>query len=158
MFEIIQLLFNDEECKRIFFYKFDDGRKREAQKILETRVPLLRLSPMNFKLDMQFDMTEAIRNSVFVRSCVMLDERVAYLHYWLSNLFRLCGIKGSQKGLFSSYHSLSLVIHFMQYQKHLDMKPVLPVMLKFDPLLKPSSSLHNVIKKLDENVCLFSHF
>jgi hypothetical protein len=43
-----------------------------------------------------------------------LDERVAYLHYWLSNLFRLCGIKGSQKGLFSSYHSLSLVIHFMQ--------------------------------------------
>ena len=61
----------------------------------------------------------------------------------------MCGIH-SREGLFSSYHLLLLFIHFMQYQNHADMEPVLPLMLDFEPLLDPKTPLDKVIRILND--------
>uniref|UniRef100_A0A914C2F0 Polymerase nucleotidyl transferase domain-containing protein n=1 Tax=Acrobeloides nanus TaxID=290746 RepID=A0A914C2F0_9BILA len=133
MNEIKRILKNDEFCRQFLFKRFEKILRHNI------RVPILRLQPFDFSMDIQFDMDEAIRNSLFVKHCVMLDERVAYLNHWLSNLFLLCGIKDSRNGLFSSYHLLSLVIHFMQYQQHQNMKPILPVIAcRTEPIIYKS--------------------
>lgn len=72
MSKTVSILKNDKVCEEIFFGRFPDGRYRTHEKVLNAKIPILRLRPHNFKMDIQFNKEEAIRNSLFVRRCVMV--------------------------------------------------------------------------------------
>uniref|UniRef100_A0A1I7Z547 PAP-associated domain-containing protein n=1 Tax=Steinernema glaseri TaxID=37863 RepID=A0A1I7Z547_9BILA len=101
------------------------------------KYPIMKLLISNkqkpFTMEISVDSVVHARNSLFVRHCVQMDKRVTMLYQWVQQWLRTCDLYGSSRGKFSSYHTILLVIHFLQYTEHSDMKPVLPVMLERYP-------------------------
>lgn len=97
--------------------------------ISHARVPILSLNTnKGLKLDIQFDREESIRNTNFVRQCILRDPRVAVLIFWVQEWMKFMKLKNSRAGLFSSYHITMTVLHFLQNNDNSEMPPILPVM------------------------------
>ncbi|TKR87680.1 hypothetical protein L596_012042 [Steinernema carpocapsae] len=98
------------------------------------KVQLFRKNKKALVVDLMIDSMPNLRNSLFVQNASRsVDPRVHQLHLWVKQWLQVCGLVGSIQGLFSTYHTALLVIHFLQYIDHPDMKPVLPLMLDHFP-------------------------
>ncbi|VDM28286.1 unnamed protein product [Toxocara canis] len=120
------------------------------------RVPILVIKYKNgFSVDIQFsnDSYQAIRNTNLIRHYAMADGRFGAVYMWLRTLFRSLGIMRSKEGLFSSYHILCLVAHFLQCTSGALSKPVLPVLTRSHAhLVGQELAIEKVIKMLDEPI------
>lgn len=116
------------------------------------RVPIIRYtSKHRLQVDIQFGNIEPIRSSLFIRTCVEYDERVALLIHWLTNKFREANILGSARCLFSRYHVNILVIHFLQAIPY----PVLPDVINSSPWLDNKNDWNNAVKVLTRQGSLY---
>uniref|UniRef100_F1L3U2 Poly(A) RNA polymerase gld-2 A n=1 Tax=Ascaris suum TaxID=6253 RepID=F1L3U2_ASCSU len=94
----------------------------------KVRVPVVRLSTrVGIDVDIQFDNEHSIRNTNFVRHCVQQDARVSLLNAWAQRWMMAMRLKNSRIGMFSSYHTTMLAIHFLQCAQYAS-GPVLPAM------------------------------
>ncbi|KAI6220633.1 Poly(A) RNA polymerase gld-2-like protein A [Aphelenchoides fujianensis] len=123
--------------------------QREVFPLYNTRVPLL---IANFKnglaLDVQFvdSNMHAIKNTNLCRTYAAADSRFRQVYQWLRTLCLALGVKNSKDGLFSSYHLMLLVIHFLQYKAS---PPVVPVLAtSHAKLVGPDFSLPQLIERL----------
>uniref|UniRef100_A0A914RSL6 Polymerase nucleotidyl transferase domain-containing protein n=1 Tax=Parascaris equorum TaxID=6256 RepID=A0A914RSL6_PAREQ len=92
------------------------------------RVPVVRLSTrVGISVDIQFDNEHSIRNTNFVRHCVQQDARVSLLNAWAQRWMMAMRLKNSRIGMFSSYHTTMLALHFLQCAQYAS-GPVLPAM------------------------------
>ncbi|MFH4978970.1 hypothetical protein AB6A40_005679 [Gnathostoma spinigerum] len=99
-----------------------------SQSLWNAHVPLLSIRTYSgLEIDISFDSEEGIRNTYYVRHCVLQDSRVRLLNMWAQNWLSALKLKDSRGGLFSSYHILSLVLHFLQYRNYKFLDPLLPV-------------------------------
>ncbi|VDK72415.1 unnamed protein product [Litomosoides sigmodontis] len=95
------------------------------------RVPILHLQTQKqMQVDIQFEKYASIRNTYFVRHCAQYDERVALLNMWAQKWLESQRLKDSKHGLFSTYHVLMLVLHFLQCTGSYGIQPILPIMCK----------------------------
>ncbi|KAF1750937.1 hypothetical protein GCK72_017488 [Caenorhabditis remanei] len=116
------------------------------------RIPIIRLfSKRKLQVDIQFGNIEPIRSSLFVRTCVEYDERVALLIHWLTNKFLESKILKSSDNLFSRYHVNMLVIHFLQAMPY----PVLPDIISLSPWLSKNNDWNNAVKVLTRQGSLY---
>ncbi|KAK0408694.1 hypothetical protein QR680_004105 [Steinernema hermaphroditum] len=100
-----------------------------------------------FLLELSVDSMVHARNSLFVHHSLQADKRVVMLYYWVKHWLRKCDLLGSQQGKFSSYHTILFVIHFLQYKNHMDMNPVLSLMIdQYDDDLNPNLPFSHVYK------------
>uniref|UniRef100_A0A915CE60 Polymerase nucleotidyl transferase domain-containing protein n=1 Tax=Parascaris univalens TaxID=6257 RepID=A0A915CE60_PARUN len=94
----------------------------------KVRVPVVRLSTrVGISVDIQFDNEHSIRNTNFVRHCVQQDARVSLLNAWAQRWMMAMRLKNSRIGMFSSYHTTMLALHFLQCAQYAS-GPVLPAM------------------------------
>ncbi|VDM44835.1 unnamed protein product [Toxocara canis] len=118
----------------------------------KVRVPVVRLcTKLGIDVDIQFDNLHSIRNTNFVRHCVQVsfcapllnactvaqlvsvveageeDARVSLLNAWAQRWMMAMRLKNSRIGMFSSYHTTMLIIHFLQCAEYAS-GPVLPQM------------------------------
>ncbi|EFO25110.2 hypothetical protein LOAG_03377 [Loa loa] len=104
------------------------------------RVPILHLQTQkHMQVDIQFEKYASIRNTCFVRYCAQYDGRVALLNMWAQKWLESQRLKDSKNGLFSTYHVLMLVLHFLQCTGSYGIQPILPVICKkFKGNLRPT--------------------
>ncbi|VDO40739.1 unnamed protein product [Onchocerca flexuosa] len=116
------------------------------------RVPILHLQTQKrMQVDIQFEKYASIRNTYFVRRCAQYDARVVLLNMWAQKWLESQRLKDSKHGLFSTYHVLMLVLHFLQCTGSYGIQPVLPVMCKkFRGNLRPTLPIHRVALSLYE--------
>ncbi|CAG9535659.1 unnamed protein product [Cercopithifilaria johnstoni] len=114
------------------------------------RVPILHLQTQkHMHVDIQFEKYASIRNTYFVRYCAQYDERVALLNMWAQKWLESQRLKDSKHGLFSTYHVLMLVLHFLQCTGSYGIQPVLPVMCKkFKGNLRPNLPIQRIAVSL----------
>lgn len=119
---------------------------------LNARIPIIRIySKRKLQVDIQFGNIDPIRSSLFVRTCVEYDERVALLIHWLTNKFLESKILKSRDNLFSRYHVNVLVIHFLQAMPY----PVLPDIIALSPWLSKNNDWNNAVKVLTRQGSLY---
>ncbi|VDN41800.1 unnamed protein product [Gongylonema pulchrum] len=134
----------------------------QTEIIHAARVPILHLQTRNhMQVDIQFEKYASIRNTHYVRHCVQQDARVALLNMWAQKWLESKKLKDSKHGLFSTYHVLMLVLHFLQdFSFHYSavhyicffqctgsygIQPVLPVVFKkFKESLRPSLPIQQI--------------
>lgn len=105
-----------------------NGQEAQYMRVHLARVPVLTITAGKMmKIDIQFNNEASIRNTSFVRQCVLLDPRVRILIFWANEWLRAMKLKDSKKGLFSSYHITMLVLHFLQNFASGEVRPVLPL-------------------------------
>ncbi|PAV82953.1 hypothetical protein WR25_17711 isoform D [Diploscapter pachys] len=155
-------LTNNADHKKSFMKKLRLLIARHAQEmenpitetfsLTQVRVPLLM---MKFRDGTSLDVTlpdptyHAVRNTNLVRCYVQADPRFARLFGWLKNMANAMGIRNSKQGLLSSYHLLTLLIHFLQSEQCLSPWTVLPVLSKTHPfLVSPDIPIDKVIDSL----------
>uniref|UniRef100_A0A915Q3F2 Polymerase nucleotidyl transferase domain-containing protein n=1 Tax=Setaria digitata TaxID=48799 RepID=A0A915Q3F2_9BILA len=114
------------------------------------RVPILHLQThKHMQVDIQFEKYASIRNTYFVRRCAQYDARVALLNLWAQNWLESQRLKDSKHGLFSTYHVLMLVLHFLQCTGSYGIQAVLPIMCKkFRGYLRPTLPIQRVAVSL----------
>uniref|UniRef100_A0A0R3RTJ5 PAP-associated domain-containing protein n=1 Tax=Elaeophora elaphi TaxID=1147741 RepID=A0A0R3RTJ5_9BILA len=114
------------------------------------RVPILHLQTQKrMQVDIQFEKYASIRNTCFVRYCAQYDERVVLLNIWAQKWLESQRLKDSKHGLFSTYHVLMLVLHFLQCTGSYGIQPVLPIMCKkFRGNLRPNLPIQRVAVSL----------
>ncbi|OZC07957.1 hypothetical protein X798_05064 [Onchocerca flexuosa] len=84
-------------------------------------------------------------------SYMQYDARVVLLNMWAQKWLESQRLKDSKHGLFSTYHVLMLVLHFLQCTGSYGIQPVLPVMCKkFRGNLRPTLPIHRVALSLYE--------
>ncbi|VDO52416.1 unnamed protein product [Onchocerca flexuosa] len=93
----------------------------ERDIIHTARVPILHLQTQkHMQVDIQFEKYASIRNTFFFRRCAQSQR-----------------LKDSKHGLFSTYHVLMLVLHFLQCTGSYGIQPVLPKSLNSQEKQKP---------------------
>ncbi|KAK6108659.1 hypothetical protein QQG55_32880 [Brugia pahangi] len=116
------------------------------------RVPILHLQTQkHMQVDIQFEKYASIRNTCFVRLCAQYDKRVALLNMWAQKWLESQRLKDSKHGLFSTYHVLMLVLHFLQCTGSYGIQPILPIMCKkFRGNLRPTLPIQRAAVSLYE--------
>ncbi|VDN06114.1 unnamed protein product [Thelazia callipaeda] len=122
----------------------------ETDIIHTARVPILHLqTKKRMQVDIQFEKYASIRNTYFVRRCSQHDVRVCLLNIWAQKWLETQRLKDSKHGLFSTYHVLMLVLHFLQCTGLYGFKSVLPVMCKkYRGNLKPTVPIQQLTASL----------
>uniref|UniRef100_A0A914IAV1 Uncharacterized protein n=1 Tax=Globodera rostochiensis TaxID=31243 RepID=A0A914IAV1_GLORO len=122
--------------------------------IVQTTAPVIICRMDNgLNMDIQFPRADfqAVRNTLMVRYYVQTDRRFLQLFHWLRRMFQQMGLKNSKNGLFSSYHVLMLVLHFLNRKEVPN--NVLPALVQFpahvrDQLFAPNVS--DIVRRLEE--------
>uniref|UniRef100_A0A915CDE6 PAP-associated domain-containing protein n=1 Tax=Parascaris univalens TaxID=6257 RepID=A0A915CDE6_PARUN len=134
----------------------NDLNMDECMVLYRARVPILVIKYKNgLSVDVQFpsDSYQAMRNTNLVRHYAMADRRFGLVYMWLRTLFRSLGIMRSKEGLFSSYHILCLVAHFLQCTSGALSKTVLPVLIRSHAhLVGPDVDIDKVVEMLGQPV------
>ncbi|KAL3100375.1 hypothetical protein niasHS_001678 [Heterodera schachtii] len=94
---------------------------------------------------------QSLRNTLMIRYYMQADRRFLLLFHWLRIVFIQMGLKNSKNGLFSSYHTLLLVLHFLSQKEVPD--NVLPAFCDLphfirDKLFAPAVS--TVVQQLEQ--------
>uniref|UniRef100_A0A914IFW3 PAP-associated domain-containing protein n=1 Tax=Globodera rostochiensis TaxID=31243 RepID=A0A914IFW3_GLORO len=118
--------------KPVVFGRFDDGLRFE-----------IRFQRADFK---------TVRNTLMVRYYVQADRRFLLLFHWLRRVFQQMGLTTRQQnGMFSSYHTLLLVLHFLNRKEVPD--NVLPAFVDFPAEMRDqmcAPDVANIVQQLDE--------
>jgi len=104
------------------------------EQLTRANVPLLIAkfkNGVNFDLQFPREDLQAVRNTNLIKHYAAYDERCPQLYLWLRQLMVSLGVKHSKEGLFSSYHILTLVIHFLHCTERYP--NVLPILFQSFP-------------------------
>uniref|UniRef100_A0A8R1HRJ1 Uncharacterized protein n=2 Tax=Caenorhabditis japonica TaxID=281687 RepID=A0A8R1HRJ1_CAEJA len=115
------------------------------------QIPIVRFMSHGLQVDIQFGNIGPIRSTLFIRTCVEFDERVALLIHWLTAKFHNSWLLNSSARLFSRYHVNLLVIHFLQAMPY----PVLPDVMRLSPWLNEKNDWNDSVKVLTRQGSLY---
>uniref|UniRef100_A0A914IH53 PAP-associated domain-containing protein n=1 Tax=Globodera rostochiensis TaxID=31243 RepID=A0A914IH53_GLORO len=107
---------------------------------------------LRFEIRFQRADFKTVRNTMMVRYYVQADRRFLLLFHWLRRVFQQMGLTTRQQnGMFSSYHTLLLVLHFLNRKEVPD--NVLPAFVDFPAEMRDqmcAPDVANIVQQLDE--------